>query len=34
MALPTFWTIDRSSSSKIDGVVAILKFGLIFDLVT
>ena len=28
MALPTFWAIDRTCSSKIDGVVAISKFGL------
>ena len=30
MALPTFWAIDRTCSSKIDGIVAISKFGLFF----
>ena len=31
---PTFWAFDRSSSSKIDWVITISKFDILFDLVT
>ena len=31
---PAFWAFDRRSGSIIDGVMAIWKFGLFFDLVT
>ena len=34
MLAPILWAFVRRSSLKIDGVMVILKFDLLFDLVT